>query len=148
MFTVFLFVYLNLDLQVYDPVSIPNQSFLILWFQFYLILVIPSFLGVNHVLTQPMLCKIEALAIQFFYLSAMCWLSSMAYDIWSTFRQLRTRPHDNQGRGWRHPRYKWWVILFLTIFKCQSVKDQVKKLSKFLSFPAVHFIITSTVKAA
>jgi hypothetical protein len=76
-------------------------------FQFYLFLVIPSFLGVNHVLTQPMLCKIEALAIQFFYLSAMCWLSSMAYDIWCTFRQLRTRPHDNQGRGWRHPRYKW-----------------------------------------
>jgi hypothetical protein len=61
------------------------------FFQFYFTLAIPNFLGVNHVLSQPTLCQIEGLAIQFFYLSAMCWLSSMSYDIWSTFRQLRTR---------------------------------------------------------
>ena len=38
--------------------------YLILFFQFYLMLSIPNFLGVNHVLTQPILCKIEALSIQ------------------------------------------------------------------------------------
>jgi hypothetical protein len=52
------------------------------------------------VLSQPTLCQIEGLAIQFFYLSAMCWLSSMSYDIWSTFRQLRTRSVISRYDQW------------------------------------------------
>ena len=36
----------------------------------------------------PVLCQTLGLAIQYFFLSAFCWMSSMSGEVWTTFRHL------------------------------------------------------------
>ena len=69
-------------------------------FLFYAVLTVPNLLGPGHVRQHPLLCQIEGLAIQFFYVSALCWLNCMCLLIWKNFRRIRRLPEaDSAGNG-------------------------------------------------
>jgi len=58
----------------------------------------------------PVICQILGFLIQYFFLSAFCWMSAMSGEVWSTFRQLAhsDRRHSNQRiRFYYFNMYSW-----------------------------------------
>ena len=69
----------------------------------------------------PVICQILGFLIQFFFLSAFCWMSAMSAEVWSTFRQLGGSFHSdmrfrNQRKRFYHFNlYSWGLPLLVTI---------------------------------
>lgn len=77
-------------------------------FFFYLLLIIAKIFA-----TLPDyegLCVLMALLLQFSYLSAIFWLNAMGFDIWTTFRQMKTLPDPSIATGWRHKKFKFYAL--------------------------------------
>lgn len=79
-------------------------------FVFYLVLIIAKFTGGTLVEDHRGACIAVGLLLQFFYLSAIFWLSAMSFDIWSTFRHMRRVPDSGGQQGWKHKRFKWFAL--------------------------------------
>lgn len=73
-------------------------------FIFYLGLLVPYVTGSEHVEDAPGLCQFEGLAIQYTYISAMCWLNCMSYLIWKSFRKIR-RTSEHDAKGWKNRQF-------------------------------------------
>ena len=65
----------------------------------------------------PILCLMEGLVLQYSFLSALLWLNTMSFDIWSNFRRLRPSGdilRRQQGlertSGFRHPKFKKYAL--------------------------------------
>ena len=89
---------------------------------FYCVLCVVKFqVGVET--NFPSLCIAEAVLIQFSYLSTICWLNTMCFDVWTKFRKMRVNNHMNRvsnnkkkaSNGFKHPRFKWYALYSLGI---------------------------------
>jgi len=66
----------------------------------------------------PVICQILGFLIQYFFLSAFCWMSAMSGEVWSTFRQLAHSDmrHRNQRiRFYYFNIYSWGLPGLVTI---------------------------------
>merc|ERR1711874_40881 len=69
----------------------------------------------------PVLCQTLGLAIQYFFLSAFCWMSSMSGEVWTTFRQLGGSVHSDirlrnqRSRFFYFNMYSWGLPGVVTI---------------------------------
>jgi len=71
----------------------------------------------------PNLCVAEAIVIQFSYLSAICWLNTMCFDVWTKFRKMRVntasrrKSHHQRKRvsGFTNSMFKYYAIYSLGI---------------------------------
>ena len=71
----------------------------------------------------PNFCVAEAILIQFTYLSTICWLNTMCFDVWSKFRKMRvnndlrrkSKYKRHQANGFQHPKYKWYALYSLGV---------------------------------
>ena len=59
----------------------------------YQMLIIVILGGEELPMLQPVLCQVLGFVIQFSFLSAFCWMSSMSGEVWTTFRQLAGSGH-------------------------------------------------------
>ena len=88
----------------------------------------------NH----PVLCVIEGFVIQYSYMSAVFWLSSLSFFMWKVFRRIK--PTVNTGKnlrwGFQHKSYKkyalyaWGCPLIVTVVTITMQflpKDQTEK---------------------
>ena len=71
----------------------------------------------------PNLCVAEGILIQFSYLSSICWLTTMCFDVWIKFRKVRlndgNRRKSNYPRkkanGFKDEKFKYYAIYSLGI---------------------------------
>ena len=54
----------------------------------YQMLIIVILGGADLLQLYPGLCQLVGFMIQYFFLAAFCWMSSMSGEVWTTFRQL------------------------------------------------------------
>ena len=54
----------------------------------YQMLIIVMLGGSDLLQLYPGLCQVVGFMIQYFFLAAFCWMSSMSGEVWTTFRQL------------------------------------------------------------
>ena len=87
-------------------------SMIAMLFGFYVCILIPLVGGLAHVHEHPWECQTVGFLIQFFYLSSMCWLNSMCFDIWSGFRHFRAPSvtFRNSEIHKRYTKYKWYCL--------------------------------------
>ena len=88
--------------------GIMTLSMLAMLSGFFVFILVPHLAGPSHVRGSPVLCQLEGFFIQFFYLSSMCWLNSMCFDVWTTFRQLRKPKTSVRSR--LDPKFKWYAL--------------------------------------
>jgi hypothetical protein len=83
-------------------------------FGFYLVLTVATLAG-GDLVDVSGACFAAGFLTQFFYLSAMCWLSVMNYSVWRGLRQMKMIAGAGGGRrkGWRHRRFKWYTAFAL-----------------------------------
>ncbi|TRY77264.1 hypothetical protein TCAL_04042, partial [Tigriopus californicus] len=77
-------------------------------FFFYLLLIIGKIFA--SLRDYEGLCVLLALLLQYSYLSAIFWLNAMGFDIWTTFRQMKTLPDPSHATGWKHKKFKWYAL--------------------------------------
>ena len=65
----------------------------------YQMLIIVILGGEELPVLQPGLCQALGFVIQFSFLSAFCWMSSMSGEVWTTFRQLAGSGHTGEIRA-------------------------------------------------
>ena len=66
----------------------------------------------------PNVCIIEAVLVQFSYLSTICWFNTMCVDVWIKFRNIKMdeefRAQDlnlrNPKVGFKNPKFKWYLL--------------------------------------
>ena len=71
----------------------------------------------------PNLCVAEAILIQFSYLSSICWLTSMCFDVWIKFRKVRMNEGNQrkshykrkQPNGFQDAKFKYYAIYSLGV---------------------------------
>ena len=63
----------------------------------YQMLIIVILGGEELPMLQPVLCQVLGFVIQFSFLSAFCWMSSMSGEVWTTFRQLAGSGHTGEN---------------------------------------------------
>ena len=68
------------------------------------------------------ICQVVGFLIQYFFLSAFCWMSAMSGEVWSTFRQLSGPLHtdirDQRRRFYYFKLYSWGLpglVSFVTV---------------------------------
>ena len=100
------------------------MSTILMLFIFYLTLTVVKFASRELVQNYPHTCVFSGFVIQYSYMSALFWLNSMGYFMWTQFRKLT--PVYNQGGGrWQlgifdakfkwHALYSWGCPLVVTI---------------------------------
>ena len=90
----------------------------------------------NEVLIEefPLLCKILGFVIQFFFLSAFCWMSAMSAEVWLTFRKMTGSFHHNSRLRIQRKRflflslYSWGVpfVVFITTVALEFLPNDLK----------------------
>lgn len=103
----FVYVYVKNRQKLFGVMTLCLILMLVL---FYVFLIVAKFWGETLIKSYPSLCLIMGLALQYLYLSAMFWLNSLSFDIWSTFRKMRRLPEQNAKQGWRHKKFKWYAL--------------------------------------
>merc|ERR1719259_1520426 len=79
---------------------------------FDIILISLKFSGNGLVTKTPRLCVGLGLSLQFCFLSAMCWLTSISFLMWSKFRVMKA-PRFTRRRPWagfKHSHFKRYAL--------------------------------------
>lgn len=93
---------------------------------FYFVLAVAKLAGRSHLKNYPILCELEALLIQYSYMSALFWLSTLSHFTWKTFSKIRPRRETLRGSNVQHygfrdapfkkyAIYSWGCPLIVTI---------------------------------
>ncbi|KAJ8722245.1 hypothetical protein PYW08_004647 [Mythimna loreyi] len=81
-------------------------------------------------------CIVVSSVVYYFFLAAFCWMSVMSFDMWSTFRIVKT---SRQRRDWcrflKYGLYAWGVPLLMTIFMVTANinRDNMKSVPWFIT---------------
>ena len=77
---------------------------------FYTFLAILKLLG-KYLLQHPIGCEVVALILQYSYMSAIFWLTSMSQMVWKIFRKIVPVVHGTQYKlGCQNPKFKWYAL--------------------------------------
>ena len=98
----------------------------------YLAIAVAKLWGREQYIRSPTLCLLDAIFIQFTYLSVMYWLNAMCFDVWSNFHHMKApkRISEVGGKlnGFKHPKFKKYALYGWGIPLCVTTVTLIMQL--------------------
>ena len=77
---------------------------------------------VDFTIHHPSICEAQGLLIQYSYMSAIFWLSSIGHFMWKVFRKIRAMDTRQKVRlGFQDPQYRKYALFSWGLPLCVSI---------------------------